>query len=733
MDLLEHLNPSQREAARWTDGPALVLAGPGSGKTRVLTHRVAYLVREHGVRPKEIVAVTFTNKAAREMKERLQGLLGADCDGLTVGTFHSICARILRREAGLLGFSPEYSIYDTDDQQAIVKRLLKELNLDDKTHRPGAILNGISKAKNDLVPPEDFIAGNYKEEIVARMYVRYQQALKESNAMDFDDLLMNTAVIFQNNPEALGRYQRRYAYILVDEFQDTNAAQYVLLKLLAAEHRNLFVVADEDQSIYSWRGADFRNIQRFREDYPQAPVILLERNYRSTQTILDAANAVISHNLHRTPKKLHTDRGKGLQVTVHEAYDEQEEGRYVVDEIHRLAGDGFSPRDCAVMYRTNAQSRAVEEAFLRSGQPYKLIGATRFYERREIKDALAYLRILHNPADSVSLNRILNVPARGLGQQTAADLFAWAGEMGTSAWAALHMLRDAEGEKDAHPFSTRAIKPLLRFLQLWESLVDESRTLDAASLLSRVLEKTAYQAYLDDGTEEGKERWDNVMELLGVAAQYAGMEDSLAAFLQEVALVSDVDELAEQPDTPVLLTLHMAKGLEFPVVFIIGLEAGILPHSRSSGSAEELEEERRLFYVGITRAKDRLYLIRAFRRAVYGRSDTTETSPFLQDIPRSLVAGRMPQAGRSLRTSSPSTTWHAPSAADFTRRAEKPAAKPPAAPSFHAGDRVSHPKFGEGTVVNSTILADDEQVTVAFPTKGVKVLLARFARLEKVR
>lgn len=728
MDLLEHLNPSQQTAVQHVDGPALVLAGPGSGKTRVLTHRVAHLVREVGVRPREIVAVTFTNKAAREMKERLQKLLGDDCKDLSVGTFHSICARILRREGTLLGYSPEYSIYDTDDQQSVVKRLLKEMNLDDKTNKPGAILNGISKAKNDLISPDAFTGRSYKDEIVGRVYTRYQQALKASNAMDFDDLLMNTTLILQNHPDVLARYQRRHSYILVDEFQDTNAAQYILLKLLAEPHRNLFVVADEDQSIYSWRGADYRNIERFREDYSQAPVILLERNYRSTQIILDTANAVISHNVHRTPKRLHTERGTGTSVVFKEAYDEQEEGQYVVSEIQKLVGDGIRLGDCAVMYRTNAQSRAVEEAFLRAGQPYKLIGATRFYERREIKDALAYLRILHNPADSVSLNRVLNVPPRGLGQQTASDLFAWAGEMGISAWEALHMLRDAEGEKSVHPFQGRAVKPLMKFLQLWESLVEESKTLDAPSLLRAVLDKTDYHTYLDDGTEEGAERWDNIQELVNVAAQYAGMEDSLAAFLQEVSLVSDVDELGEQPDTPVLLTLHMAKGLEFPVVFIVGLEEGILPHSRSSGLPEELEEERRLFYVGITRAKDRLYLIRAFRRSSYGRSEPTQESRFLKDIPRAPRA-RPPER---LPSSSAYSAWRAPSSADFPRRAATPA-RPAAAPSFKTGDRVNHPKFGEGTVVKSEPLGDDEQVVVSFATQGVKTLLARFAKLEKVR
>lgn len=731
MDLLDGLNPQQREAVVWEHGPALVLAGPGSGKTRVLTHRVAYLVRETGVGARNIVALTFTNKAAREMKERLFRLLGAESEALTIGTFHAICARILRRESALLGFSPTYTIYDEDDQQAVIKRILREMNLDEKLYRPGSVLSVISRAKNDLIGPDQFRSSSHKEEIIARIYRRYQQTLCESNAMDFDDLLMHTATLWQQHPDVLERYRHRYSYVLVDEFQDTNAAQYVLLTLLAKEHRNLFVVADEDQSIYSWRGADFRNIQRFRRDFPEAPVILLERNYRSTQTILDVANAVISRNAYRTPKRLVTDRGEGTAVVVREAYDEQEEGQYVVREIQRLVEEGIArPGDCAVMYRTNAQSRAVEEAFLRAGMAYKLVGAVRFYQRREIKDVLAYLRIVYNPADSASLNRVINVPPRGLGAQTVAALFAWAGQLGVSVWDALHRLRQAEqGEDIRHPLPSRAVRPLLEFLALWESLVEESKELDVASILALVLDRTNYHVYLNDGTEEGLDRWDNVQELLNVASRYAGMEDSLSVFLQDVSLVADVDELGEQPNVPVLLTLHMAKGLEFPVVFILGLEEGILPHSRSSGSREELEEERRLFYVGITRAKDRLYLLHAFRRSAYGRSEVAEPSRFLRDIPARLTHdGRRTAPARPAMAASGARFSPA---ARASRHDERPA--PPSAPTFAPGERVVHPMFGEGMVVKSEIIADDEQVTVAFPSKGTKKLLARLAKLEKVR
>jgi len=753
MDLLAELNETQREAVQWAEGPALVLAGPGSGKTRVLTHRVAHLVRERGISPREILAVTFTNKAAREMKERLLQLLGPESDALTIGTFHSICARILRREGNLLGFTSAYSIYDTDDQLAVVKRVMREMNVDDKIHRPGAILDGISRAKNELVAPEEFRPRSFSQEIVGRIYARYQQALKQSNALDFDDLLMYVAWILQKHPDALCRYQARYTYVLVDEFQDTNMAQYVLLKLLAAERRNLFVVADEDQSIYSWRGADFRNIQRFRRDYPGARVILLERNYRSTQTILDVANAVISRNVQRIPKHLYTDRGTGTPIVVHEAYDEGEEGRFVVDTIQTMvAKKQCRAGDCAVMYRTNAQSRAMEDAFVLAGQRYKLIGAIRFYERREIKDALAYLRILHNPADSVSLSRIINVPPRGLGDQTVAALFSWAGELGCSAWDALRALKDGAES----PFSARAAKLLLQFLELWERLVDASQTMSAADLLKEALEATGYEQHIRSDKDEGDERWDNIKELLAAADNYSGMTNSLSAFLEEVSLVSEVDNLEEQPDVPVLLTLHMAKGLEFSVVFIVGLEEGILPHGRSlaypedlekrnswsqgwSSSAREnpegLEEERRLFYVGVTRAKDRLHLIHAFRRSTYGRGSVSKPSRFLADVPASLMqakGGHTPRPGFGEQRPASPVAWRSPSVVDLAGE-RKDAANASAEPSFRAGDRVRHPVFGEGTVVNSGIVSGDEQVTVAFPKGGVKTLVARYAKLEKVR
>jgi DNA helicase-2/ATP-dependent DNA helicase PcrA len=512
--------------------------------------------------------------------------------------------------------------------------------------------------------------------------------------------------LLRANKEVLGKYQSQYEHILVDEFQDTNVAQYVILKLLAGRRRNLYVVGDEDQSIYAWRGADFRNVQRFRDDYKDVRVVLLEQNYRSTQTILNAAHHVISRNVQRVPKKLWTDNEPGTLVTAMEAYDEQEEAEYVLQEIERLlAEEGYSPGDLAVMYRTNAQSRALEEVFVRAGRPYRLVGATRFYERREVKDVLAYLRLIHNPQDSVSLGRIINVPRRSIGRKTMDQLEAWAETQGVSLFEAMRMLREHE---DA-PVGARGRASLLGFLELLEEFIAVRRELSALELLDLVLDLTGLTAYIRDGTDEGEERWENINELRGVANEYSSLpaEESLATFLEEVALVSDVDNLDEQVQSPCLLTLHMAKGLEFPVVFIVGLEEGVLPHERSMDTAEELEEERRLLYVGITRAQDRLYLVHTFRRTLFGRDELSEPSRFLADIPADLLQGE---------------SFAQPYAQPVERRSET---------QFRDGDRVRHPRFGEGIVLSSKILSDDEEVTVVFDGVGVKRCLASFAGMEK--
>ena len=717
MDILEGLNSAQREAVQLIEGPVLVLAGPGSGKTRVLAQRVAYLVKECGCEPYRIMAVTFTNKAAREMKERLHHLLGERLRQLTIGTFHAICVRILRREARHLGIPSNFVIYDAADQLSLIRQALKDLDLDDKTYRPQAIQAAISRAKSELIAADEYRPRTYWQEVASRVYQRYQELLAANSALDFDDLLMAAARLFREHEEVLSKYQRRYRYILVDEFQDTNMAQYELLKLLSGEHFNLFVVGDEDQSIYSWRGADFRNMQRFRDDYPEARVVLLEKNYRSTQTILDAAQSVISLNVHRTPKELYTDKGQGLAITVFEAYNEREEGQYVVDEIQRLVAQGLCrPSDCAVMYRTNAQSRPIEDAFVWRGMPYKLVGATRFYERREIKDVLAYLRLIHNPYDNVSLARVINVPPRGIGRKTIAQLEKWVGEMERGVYDALQTLLEKEEtektEEAEVPLSSRAQKALLGFATLLEELIAAQGKLDLLELLDFVLDGTGYADYVQDGTEEGKDRWANILELRTVAKEYLELppEMALTTFLEEVALVSDVDNLDEQVDVPTLLTLHMAKGLEFSVVFMVGMEEGIFPHNRSMDDPDQMEEERRLCYVGITRAKERLYLIHAFRRTLFGQSELGEPSRFIKDIPSHLIRGR--QVNKVVE---------APPERQSILEAQ-----------FKTGDQVCHPKFGQGMVIESVVVGGDEEVTVAFEDQGLKCLLASFARLEKI-
>ena len=755
VDSLAGLNAAQREAVEAVDGPVLVLAGPGSGKTRVLTRRVAYLVTECGVAPWQIMAVTFTNKAAREMKARLYQLLGEDHRALTIGTFHAICARILRREAEAAGISPQYVIYDTSDQLSLARKAIKDLELDDKRYRPRAMLRGISAAKNELVMPEEMVTGSYGQEIVRRVYERYQTLLDLNGALDFDDLLMRTVQLLAQNGEVRRKYQHRYPFVLVDEWQDTNMAQYELVKLLAGERANLFVVGDEDQSIYRFRGADYRNVARFREDYPHARVILLEKNYRSTQTILDAANAIIARNVHRHPKRLYTEQGGGPQLNVMEAYDEQEEGDMVVSEIQRLVARGeASLGDCAVMYRTNAQSRPIEDAFVRRGMPYRLVGATRFYERKEIKDVMAYLRLIHNPYDGVGLARVINVPPRAIGQKTEAALAAWAAQMGVPAYAALQLLVEAEemDEEVPVPFGTRARRALLGFILLLEELIQARHELNLLELLDLVLERTGYAAYVQDGTEEGQNRWENILELRTVAREYADLsvEAALTTFLEEVALVSDVDSLDEQVDAPTLLTLHSAKGLEFPVVFIVGMEEKLFPHSRSMEDAEQLEEERRLCYVGVTRAKEYLYLLYTFRRTLYGESELREPSRFLNDLPTGLIKGRAQkrvrqqglglEAGRYLGRQRAGVTSFSPGPARQRRQTPGLDRRPPAraerSPSeelrFETGDEVEHRVFGRGVVIESKVSGGDEQVTVAFAGVGLKRLMAGMAPMDKV-
>ncbi|MBI4498657.1 MAG: UvrD-helicase domain-containing protein, partial [Chloroflexi bacterium] len=639
MDFLQGLNPAQREAAERLGGPLLILAGPGSGKTRVITHRIAYLVRTVGVSPHRIMAVTFTNKAAREMRERLTTLLGRGTEDLTLGTFHAICARILRTEAEHAGLERSFVIYDDDDQMAILKRSMQDLSLDPKQVNPRAVLSAISSAKAELLTPEAYAerGHSYFHEVVQRVYTRYQTLLAESKALDFDDLIMRTVQLLRDRPEVLAKYQGRYLHVLIDEFQDTNIAQYALAQCVAGKHRNICVVGDDDQMVYSWRHADIRNILHFERDFPDAQVVYLEQNYRSTKTILEAAGSVIAANRQRKQKHLWTENGEGVPITVKEAYDEREEAWYVVQEIERLTAEGrHRPRDIAVMYRTNAQSRALEEAMVRYGVRYKLVGGTRFYERREIKDLLAYLRVAHNPYDSVSLLRIINVPHRGIGQRTVDELSRRARALGVPVYAALQTVVDAaaNGERDS-ALAPRSVAALSGFLALVNEILAAAQADPLTAVLDHIAERVGYRRHLTQDDEDGEERWENIQELRAVASQYAGLPpgQALTTFLEEVALVADVDSLDDQADAVVLITLHAAKGLEFPVVFIVGMEDGLFPHLRSLDDPNQMEEERRLCYVGITRAKERLYLVRAFRRNLMGNSVPNPPSRFLKDIP----------------------------------------------------------------------------------------------------
>lgn len=1040
---LAALNEAQQRAVQVLDGPVLVLAGPGSGKTRLLTHRIAYLIEEIGVDPFHILAVTFTNKAAREMKERLNGLIGGQrAAGLTVGTFHSICSRFLRRDIVHLGRERDFAIYDSDDQERLMKRVLKELSLDDKKNPPRAILSTISSAKNELVNVQEYARLNrtYYDEIVARCYERYQALLRECNALDFDDLLFETVRLFEYHPQVLASYHERYRYLLVDEYQDTNRAQYVLVRQLAARHRNLFVVGDEDQcvpgealvttaggskpiqaihsgealisaagkgttaastvqrvrtrhytgalvqatlrsgrvlrltpnhmcfarpamhndihyvyliyhpdtgyrigphgdpqqpaekvwilhaatshaeatayasalvarygipspgtqpvdqlagcapaerlmddlgispghphyhpaaavhlamfgssepaarsawhahhiwhsttgpqhgqqyadmqqaeaqarqlaathgdaeiirrallgtgepfsfqpashlrpgmllpryqdeaivsdaivrveyvdydgpvydldvadvhnylvegivvhnSIYAWRGADVRNILQFEDDYPDAQVFLLEQNYRSTQAILDTAQAVIdggSRRKHR--KRLWTQNDQGVQVMLIEGYDQNDEAQRVAEEIARLvATEGYRLSDFAIMYRTNAQSGAVEEALAKRGIRYQLIGGIRFYERKEIKDILAYLRLVANPADSVSLERIINTPSRGIGTKTVSELQRWAADLGLPLYYALRELTSESHHTYAASFAARNRKALLGFLELIEVLIAESKQLDVQHLLDSLLERLSFRDALvqEYGPDDAEERWEYVQALYGRTDTVMGLaqELQLRTFLEEVALIADIDTLDSQADAVTCITLHQAKGLEYPVVFLIGLEEGRLPHSRSMDDKDSLDEERRLLYVGATRARERLYLLYAFRRTMYGRTDISTPSRFLKDIPRELL--KQPGKRATISTPPASTLLNRSSGPAPASSSVRPSARqrqPASAQlTFFAGQRVRHSTFGEGIVVSSKLIEGDEEVIVNFATKGEKKLLASFARLQRI-
>ena len=738
-DLLEGLNPAQREAVEHVDGPLLIVAGPGSGKTRVITHRIAYLVRVCGVSPYSILAMTFTNKAAREMRDRLSRLAGPHSDALTVGTFHSFCARLLRREGERVGLPRNYSIFDDDDQVAAIKQCLEEADYDPKRYPPRAVLATISRAKSVLYDSQamaQHAVGDYFEEVCARVYRRYEELLARNGAADFDDLLLRTAQLFREFPEALQSYQRHYNYLMVDEFQDTNVAQYRISQMLARSHQNFCVVGDPDQSIYSWRSADVRNILNFRADYPGARVISLGQNYRSTGNILNAAKGLIASNGQRLDNDLFTENSVGIPIQLHEAYTDDEEADSVIAEIGRLSREeGFKLGDCAVLYRVNAQSRALEEACLSQGMKYRLVGGTRFYQRREIKDLAAYLRLLYNPQDDVNLSRIINVPPRGIGAKSIQQLGEWAAYRGVSMYEGIREIAAAHAAKQPcpAPLTNRAVASVTRFAETIDRLTALSQEVEIVKLVDLTLEESGLRKHIQESDDRPEERWENVLAFRAIAQEFNAETppDGLATLLERTALVSQVDEYEEAEDSLTLITLHQAKGLEFPVVFIVGLEEGLLPHSRSMDSEEQLEEERRLCYVGMTRAEQRLYLLRAFRRGF--RNGTgggpAVASRFLREIPDNLIASAglgssrtvpppMPGRGNSIRAAV---------------LANAVAAPPPSGPSLRVGDLVRHRAFGEGVVTAYNPSASDDEVTVEFAGGvGVKRLLLSFAPLEKL-
>ncbi len=724
-DLLDLLNPQQQQAVAATAGPTLVLAGPGSGKTRVLTYRIAYLIGALNVPAYRILAVTFTNKAARQMEDRVQKLIGEQANGLWLGTFHAVCGRILRREADLLPVNQNFVIFDADDQLALMKEIVRESNLDEKLYRPASLLDAISRAKNDLIDADNYPVKNFRDEQVRRFFIQYQQRLVKNNAMDFDDMLVYTNRILEDHPVVRDTYGHKFEHILVDEFQDTNLAQYAILRLLAQKNRNLYVVGDEDQSIYRWRGADYRNILRFQQDFKDAKTILLEQNYRSTQTILDGAMAVIDHNRNRTAKKLFTDAKKGEKINLLIAQDDREEAEMVVSAIEKaITHQKVSPSVFAIMYRTNAQSRLLEEAFRRVGLSYRLVGAQRFYGRREVKDMIAFMRLVYNPLDEISLRRVINLPPRGIGDKTIEKLVALGTQENLSAGEVLLGLAKANPAwQEALGREATRLASFGRLLQGWRDCAEKNQI---TVLFDRILEDTGYQAHIQDQSEEGLDRWENVMELRAVVLEY--VEQGLQAFLESMALVADQDTLPENVDAPTMLTLHAAKGLEFDQVFITGLDEMLLPHSRSRDDEEDLAEERRLLYVGITRARKRLTLTRARRRrSPYGSYEETIPCRFLDDIPSELLQGSPRDLPGRLSYSRDNgySRWETPS---WIRSA--PPLKEAPITRYKAGMQVKHATYGRGVVKTSKLEHGDETVEVYFEGFGLKALVASLAKLE---
>lgn len=741
VDCTYGLNPQQAEAVINTEGPMLIMAGAGSGKTKVLTCRVANLL-QRGVRPYRILAITFTNKAAAEMRERVNNMSGPAAKDVWLFTFHAFCARFLRMEIDKLpGYGGNFAIYDTADSQNLIKQILKEMNLDDKRFQPSGILSRISNAKNALQDAAAFArqAGDFYEQKVADIYSRYEQKLQLNNALDFDDLLMLSIKLLQENKEVREKYQDRFDYLLVDEYQDTNHAQYLLTKFLAAKHRNICVVGDADQSIYGWRGADIQNILDFEKDYPDAKVIKLEQNYRSTQIILDAANAVIENNTGRKPKNLWTENKSGADIIYFQAVDERDEARFVIEQLQNLQRtENKKLGDMAILYRTNTQSRIFEEMLIKSGISYNMVGGLKFYERKEIKDIIAYLRVIFNPADSLSLLRIINVPKRGIGDASLAKIQAYAAANNVSLFEAVSNAAAIDG------LSSRFVSKLDDLAGIIFELMNLANEAPVEDLIDRVLRDTGYLEELEnERTPQAQSRIDNLHELISVAQEFAASEEenNLENFLAHVALVSDIDDTELGEDAITLMTLHSSKGLEFPVVFLVGMEEGLFPHARTLMDETEIEEERRLCYVGITRAKEKLFLSSTKMRTIYGNTVTYPPSRFLQEIPARLVKTIKRQERFSALENFKQVSEK------YSARPQKPAStfnphsfmpqKPAAAAGgtgtrFNTGDRVSHNRWGEGMVVSVKDSPDGQEVKVAFAGAGVRSLLTKYAVLKKL-
>ncbi len=731
MDLLTSLNEAQKEAVQQTEGPLLVLAGAGSGKTRVLTTRIAYLIKEKGIPPYKILAITFTNKAAAEMKSRVESTVPESIRELWVSTFHSACLRMLRRQAKFLGYGENFVIYDNGDQQTVVKDCIRELDIDDKRFTPRSLASAISQAKNRLVDHVAFEeqAYDFYSRILARVYELYQKRLKSNNALDFDDLLMLTVRLFQENQAVLKYYQNKFRYILVDEYQDTNHAQYVLVNLLAGEHRNLCVVGDPDQSIYNFRGADIQNILSFEKDYPEARVIKLEQNYRSTGSILEAANNVIKNNPNRKDKQLWTAAGEGSPLVVHLANDEKMEAHYVAGRIEMMHGiKAMGYNNFAVLYRTHAMSRAIEEIFIRRGIPYTIIGGLKFYDRKEIKDLLAYLRLLDNPLDAVSLARIINVPRRGIGDASLQKILNYAASN------AIDMVQALARAKDIPGLVGKAKNAAALLGSILSGLAAESGELSVTEITRGILEKTGYWAELEaENSVESRTRQENLKELLTVTGDFDrnAEEKTLTEFLAGIALVAEVDKLDDDTEKVVLMTLHSAKGLEFPVVFLIGMEEGVFPHSRSLDEPGEMEEERRIAYVGITRAEKMLYLTHCWQRTLYGATRLNPQSRFLEEIPPHL-SSPYDQLDGEIKSRFKSKEDIPAPAFGRTAFSRTGGVEAVTTVSLEAGDGVRHRKWGEGKVLEVKGRGANAEIKIDFPGIGQKTLLAKFAPLEKL-